>query len=203
MVFEKSEIWSFEAPSAPELLTAASGFWTQRGYSLQSTSATSFRGRSFHSTLGIHRVLDLVVTPSGTGAVVHLRYRADVRPEVAAGGAVVAVLLLPLAVVGAAISWHEYESDWSRERWDFWNFLVSGVKAQPLAAASSAPLAPSEGSAPPPPPPPPGAVAGAAPASGSPTASACPACGAAATGQGRFCSSCGTAIPARSPPATS
>ncbi len=194
MVFEKTEMWSFESPGASEMLASAHAFWAQRGYSVQSTSAASFQGRSFHSTLGIHRVVEILTTPSGPGTIVQLRYRADVRADVAAGGAVVAVLLLPVAVVGAALSWHEYEADWSRERWDFWNYLINTTKAKPIAAPPvpppPAPLT-ATSSAPPPPPPPPAAV-GPGPGAASP---GCPACGAPVTGEGKFCSSCGTAIP--------
>ncbi len=190
MVFEKSETWTFGSPSAPELLASSQEFWTRRGYTLQSTSPSSFQGRSFHSTLGIYRVVEVLTSASGGGSTVQLRYRADVRADVAAGGAIVAVLLLPVAVVGAAISWHEYEADWSRERWDFWNFLVQTAQAKPTTAGTPPPPPAPPVTAPaPPPPPPPGPVPSAVVAA----PSHCASCGAALTGQGKFCSSCGAA----------
>ena len=189
MVFEKFEVWNFAAPGAKELHAASWQFWGQRGYSLLVTGPGTFQGRSFQSKLGIYRVVDVTVLPSGPGAVVQLRFRADVREDAAVGGAVVAVLLLPVAVVGAAISWHEYETDWSQERWAFWNYLVATAQASPAPNASV------------PPPPfvssPPGPLPS-APSAPSPPASAgprCPACGATVTGAGKFCASCGTAIP--------
>lgn len=185
MVFEKFESWTFRSPAPTELFPAAWNFWAQRGYALHSTGPYALQGRSFQSRIGIHRVVDLTVLPSGTGTTVQLRYRADVSPEAAAGGVVAAVILLPLAVVGAAISWHEYESDWSRERWEFWNFLVTASKAEPATGVPT--------------PTPPDAAPASAPSG--PAPSTCPACRAAVTGEGRFCSSCGAAIP-RPPPGT-
>ena len=187
MVFEKFEVWSFQAPEAKELHAASWQFWGQRGYQLLATGPGTFQGRSFQSRLGIHRVVDVTVLPSGSGAVVQLRFRADVREDVAVGGAVVAVLLLPVAVVGAAISWHEYETDWSQERWAFWNYLVGTAQASPVpnVPAPPPPLASS----------PTGALPSTSggPAARPPTARRCPACG--ATVAGKFCASCGTAIP--------
>lgn len=201
MVFEKFESWAFATPGPSELFPLAQNFWGQRGYGLQSTGPTSFRGRSFQSRLGIHRVVDVTILPAGSGSALQVRFRADVREDVAVGGVVVAVLLLPVAVVGAALSWHEYELDWSRERWEFWNFLIGIARAQPAPTTPapsppSSPLlgptgvTPSTGPAPPPPPP--------SPATGSPPPPpvpvSCPTCGAAATGEGRFCASCGSPI---------
>ncbi len=190
MVFEKFEAWTFQAPGAAELHAASWQFWGQRGYNLQATGPGTFRGRSFQSKLGIHRVVDVTVLSSGTGGVVQIRFRADVREDAAVGGAVVAVLLLPVAVVGAAISWHEYETDWSQERWAFWNHLVTTAQAHPVPAVPTPPppLAPSPSgplpSTPASPPSPP-----------APSERRCPACGASATGAGKFCASCGAAIP--------
>ena len=190
MVFEKFEAWTFLSPEASELHRAAWEFWSQRGYSLRATGPGAFQGRSFQSKLGIHRVVDVTCLPSGTGAVVQLRFRADVREDVAIGGAVVAVLLLPVAVVGAAISWHEYETDWSQERWTFWNHLVGVAGAKPLP---NAPI--------PPGPPPTPTTPPAAPASPPGTASTpapelrCAQCGSPATGARKFCATCGAAIP--------
>lgn len=204
MVFEKFEAWSFQAPQAGALFSAAWNFWANRGYAVHSTGPTSLQGRSYQSKLGIHRVVDLTILPAGDGASAQLRFRADVRADVAAGGALVAVFLLPVAVVGAAISWHEYEMDWSRERWDFWNFLVGNAGAKPVPSLSppgppSSPITgpvsstPPEGAPAPPPPPP--VPAGASPTRGPGSASGtCSRCGAAVVGEGKFCASCGAPL---------
>ena len=187
MVFEKFEVWTFQAPGASELHTASWQFWGQRGYNLRATGPGTFQGRSFQSKLGIHRVVDVTVLPSGSGGVVQVRFRADVREDVAVGGAVVAVLLLPVAVVGAAISWHEYETDWSQERWAFWNYLVGTARAAPVpnVPIPPAPVAPI-GTGPLP-------SAGSSPTA--PSERNCPACGTPVSGAGKFCTSCGAAVP--------
>lgn len=199
MVFEKYETWNFERPGPADVFPAAWSFWNQRGYQLESLSGSAFRGRSFHSKLGIHRVVEVTVVPNSQGTTVQIHFRADVRADVAAGGVVVAVLLLPVAVVGAAVSWHEYERDWSQERWDFWNALTAQAKAQPVAGSvppppPSSPLfGPSPSAAPPaatPPPPPPPAPADTASTPGVP-AERCPSCQTPSSGEGKFCATCG------------
>lgn len=182
MVFEKLETWTFQSPGATETHAAAWQFWGQRGYKLEATGPGSFEGRSFQSRLGIHRVVDVSVSPSGPGSVVRLRFRADVREDALVGGAVLAVLLLPVAVVGAAVSWHSYEADWSQERWAFWTHLVGAGQARP---APNVPIPPATS----PPPSSPGGM----PATGT-SGARCPACGASATGAGKFCASCGAAL---------
>ena len=196
MVFEKFEVWTFLLPGATELHEGAWRFWGERGYHLRATGPGAFQGRSFQSKLGIHRVVDVAVLPYGTGAVVQLRFRADVREDVAVGGAVIAVLLLPVAVVGAAISWHEYETDWSQERWAFWNYLVGTAQARPLPNApmppSPIPTAPGSPAAPSAGPLPSRSDGAFGPSS---PRSHCPACGVPVTGAGKFCASCGAALP--------
>ena len=218
MVFEKFEAWTFASPPAQRIFSSAWSFWGERGYQLQSTGGTSFQGRSYQSKIGIHRVVNITVLPADPGATVQVRYRADVRPDVAAGGVVVAVLLLPVAVVGAAVSWHEYERDWSQERWDFWRSLVNDAQAKPSPHAppppppippllsSPAPSQPAR--APAGVPPSPATADRAQPSSPSPTdrrppsptassADRCPACQVPVVGAGRFCASCGAPIARR------
>ncbi len=203
MVFEKFESWTYQAPTAQEIHAVSWAFWSQRGYGLRATGPLSFQGRSFQSHIGIHRVVDVNVLSAGTDSVLQLRYRADVREDAAIGGAVVAVLLLPVAAVGAAVSWHEYETDWSRERWEYWNYLLTQGKAQVAPATPTPPLPSSPLVAPPPsPPPPPPPAAAPAPSPPPPPppvvatpGRACPQCQAPVTGEGKFCASCGASIP--------
>lgn len=207
-MFEKFESWTFSAPGPSELFQTSWKFWGERGYRLAATSPTSFQGRSFHSRLGLHRVVDVTILPSGAGAIAQLRYRADVTEAGAAGGVVLAVVLFPVAVVGGAISWHTYQRDFEEERWAFWNVLSRDGGAQPAPgtvipvppmtvagtpppsappATNYAPGAPAATSPPPATPPLP---VTAPPSGGSPV---CKSCGAPLAGQGRFCASCGTA----------
>jgi hypothetical protein len=165
-MFEKYEVWQFVRPSAPELLAHATAYWQQTGYAVTPTTSQTFQGRSVQPRLGFHRLVDITVLPAGEGAIVQLRFRASLTDEGLVAGAVVGVIFLPAAVVGGAISWHEYEEDWSRARSGFWNYLVGIAHAQPLTTAS--PPSPP----PPPPPPPPTATSPAGLGASSPSAGA-------------------------------
>jgi hypothetical protein len=147
-MFEKYEVWQFSSPSAPDLLAQSMRFWQSVGYAIVPTSPQSFQGRSVQPRLGFHRVVDIGVFPVGAGGTIQTRFRAAVTDEGLGAGAVVGALLLPAAVIGGAVSWHEYEDDWRNARANFWAFLLSQARAQPTMPAR--PPVPS--SAPPPPP---------------------------------------------------
>jgi hypothetical protein len=141
-VFEKYEAWPFSSPSSSTLFAQAMSFWQQSGYLVTPTSPQSFQGRSFQPRLGIHRLVDVTVFPSGSGATVQVRFRASVTDEGLVVGAVIGILALPVAAIGGAVSWHEYEQDWSAVRWGFWNFLIQTVRAVPLTPVSVIPPSP-------------------------------------------------------------
>jgi hypothetical protein len=182
-MFEKYETWAFPAPSAGELFRAAWDFFARSGYALAGAGPGSFIGRSFYPRLGIHRRVDITVLPQGSGGVVQMRFRADVTEEGIAVGAVAAVIFLPVAAVGAAISWHEYETDWIQVRQGLWGALALHART---------------GALPPPPPPPPPSPTPSAPLSMSGTTAAseltCASCGGAAPAGAAYCPSCGKAL---------
>jgi hypothetical protein len=157
-MFEKFEAWSFSSPGSAEVFSRSMAFWQQSGYSVFPTGPATFQGRSLQPRLGFHRFVDVAVVPNGSGTMVQVRFRASVTDEGIVAGAVLGVVVWPVAVAGGAISWHEYEEDWQRARWAYWNFLVTALRAQPTspsAPAPSPPPAPSAENLPPPPPPPP------------------------------------------------
>jgi hypothetical protein len=159
--FEKFEVWQFSSPSATGVFSRSLAFWQQSGYATFPTGPGAFQGRSVQPRWGFHRVVDVAVYSSGPGAVVQVRFRASLTDEGLVAGAVVGLVYFPAAVVGGAVSWHEYEEDWQRARWAYWNFLVGALRAQPAPGTAPAvaipppPAPPPVAGAPPPPPPPP------------------------------------------------
>lgn len=154
-MFEKYELWQFKSPGPGEILAQSMAFWQRAGYSVTPTTAQTFQGRSIQPRLGFHRIVDMAVFPSPEGlTTVQIHFRASLTDEGLVAGAVVGIILLPVAVVGGAISWNEYEEDWVRARWDYWNYLITLVRAQPLVVAPAVP----------PPVPPPPSFASALPA---------------------------------------
>lgn len=193
-MFEKYEVWTFPRPSAPEVFRASWDAWGRQGFALAAGPPGGFTGRSVIPKLGIHRHVEVTVVPNGTGATVHLKFRAAPTDEGLVAGGVAAVVFLPVAVVGGAISWNEYEQDWQRARSAFLGVLsaLSGQPPQGVPGPPPAPplpvVAPPTGSAPASPPPVGGDSPAAAPA-------ACPACGATPPPGAKFCHGCGAAMP--------
>lgn len=175
-MFDKTETWQFSEPGAEQLFAACWSIWSGMGYQLSSTSGTSFAAQSAHPTLGFHRIAEVTVTPAAAGAMVNVRFRAGVSKGGVAGGAVAAIVFWPVAAVGGALSWSQFEDDWKASRSIFWNALVTTYRARSITGTMPAYVPPSNSpppqyqpgtpaapgavgpGVPPPPPPPPDAA---------------------------------------------
>lgn len=176
-MFERFESWLFTAPHAGDAFTAVWAAMSQAGFGLTSTSSCSFQGRSISPKWGLHRLLEITVLPWGEGANIQVRFRAAPTDEGLIVGVVGAVVLLPAAVVGAAISWDKYENDWQDTRTRLWSYLVQAANARPWSPTASPP---GTMAAQPPLPPP------------LPSESVCHSCHTALPPGARFCYSCGS-----------
>jgi len=68
-------------------------------------------GEHSRPRLGLRRVCDVWLRESGGSTIVDVSFRAEITTEGAVVGAAAAVIFLPVAVVGGAFSWAEFDSD--------------------------------------------------------------------------------------------
>ncbi len=186
-MFERQEIWYFDAPTPKDLFDSAWKTLSAAGFPLTPTSGFGFQGKSVSPTWGLHRLVEVMVTPWNQGAAVQVRFRAAPTDEGLAVGVVGAIVFLPVAVVGGAISWDKYNNDWTEVRTRLWSALQQTPGARPSSWA-------------PPPPTPPAAPPPAAPqtATAPSAGSSCPSCKAPQPLGAKFCNQCGATI--SSPP---
>jgi len=71
----------------------------------------------------LRREFDLILDDVSGGLNVDLTFRAQITDEGLIAGAVAAVFLLPVAVLGGAVSYSEYETDGQTLIVAFWQFL--------------------------------------------------------------------------------
>ncbi len=140
-MFQKREARLAPNVKAADLWPKAWDWWGRQGFQLAQTGPYSFHGTSFHSHLGLRREVWLVLSDAAGGTNVDLSLNAQITDEGLVGGAVAAVLLWPVAVVGGAVSYSDYETDSNHLMMAFWQF-VNAAGAPPGTPQAQAPAAP-------------------------------------------------------------
>ncbi len=119
-------------------------WWARQGFQLAQSGPYQMHGTSIYSRIGLRREIWLVATDAPGGANLDLSLNAQITDEGLVAGAVSAVLLFPIAVVGGALSYSNYETDAQNLIMAFWQFAnslgtPSGGSAMPTAPAPPAP----------------------------------------------------------------
>ena len=135
-MLEKREVRAFPNLRREEAWNKAWDWWSRQGFKLTQTGPYRFHGSSFYSRIGLRREFDLVIDEVSGGCRIDLTFDAQITDEGAIAGAVTAVLLLPVAVLGGAVSYTEYESDARNLMLAFWQYLGSASASPPGTVAS-------------------------------------------------------------------
>ncbi len=170
-------------------MQAASWFWRSRNFGVNFTSPYSLHGEQFYSRLGLRQSIDVWAADEGQNVGVDLSFSAELTDVGAVAGIAGLVILWPVALVGGAVSYVEYENDAQRKMSEFWSY-VSAFPKNPQPPSGPAPLPPwAQGQAPvqpvaPPaaPPPPPAPM------------KECPKCAGKNDPDGAFCKHCGAKL---------
>jgi len=132
-MFEKREVRHL-ASRRDEVWNRSWDWWSRQGFVLTQTGPYRFHGSSFYARIGLRREFDLILDEAKDGTSADLTFRAKITEEGLIGGAVAAIVFFPVAVVGGAISYIEYESDSRNVIAAFWQ-SISGT---PSAGGSTA-----------------------------------------------------------------
>lgn len=132
-MFQKREVQFLRDVKPADLWPKVWDWWARQGFQLAQSAPFSMHGTSFYSRIGLRRELWLVLSEASNGTNVDLSLNAQVTDEGLIAGAVSAVLFWPVAVVGGAVSYSDYETDSSHLMLAFWQF------AQSSSAPSGAP----------------------------------------------------------------
>ncbi len=122
-MFEKRDVRSFPGLHRDDVGAKSWDWWGRQGFHLTKTGPYRFHGSSYYSRIGLRREFDLIVDDVSGGCNVNLTLNATITDEGLIAGAVTAVLLLPVAVLGGAVSYSEYETDARNLILAFWQFL--------------------------------------------------------------------------------
>ena len=139
-MFEKRDVRSFPGLRRDDVWAKSWDWWGRQGFHLTKTGPHRFHGSSYYSRIGLRREFDLIVDEVPGGSSVDLTLSAQITDEGLIAGAVTAVLLLPVAVLGGAVSYSEYETDTRNLILAFWQFL--SIAPGPSTAKSTPAMPP-------------------------------------------------------------
>ena len=153
-MFEQRDYRVYKDIARADIYESACVWWGTQGFYVTRVGPYHVRGVSYYSKIGLRREFDLFLNEAEGGTTLDLTFRAQITDEGLVGGAVAAVLVWPVAVVGGAISYHEYEKEARQLMYYFWQFMdqEAGVPGAVATPTTPPPV-------PPPPPPQPPAAA--------------------------------------------
>ncbi len=140
-MFQKREVHFAPSIKASDLWPKVWDWWARAGFALSQSGPTALHGTSFYSRIGLRREVWLVLSDAQNGTNADLSLNAQITDEGLIAGAVSAVLFWPVAVVGGAVSYSDYETDSANLMSAFWQFL-SSASAPAGAPTPPAPEAP-------------------------------------------------------------
>jgi hypothetical protein len=155
-------------------------WWQRAGFALYHVGPGHFTGSSIYSKIGLRREIDLRFLEANDALYVDLAFRARITDEGAVGGAVAAVVFFPVAAVGGAISWSQYENEANALMATYWQGLwqLTGKPSQILYVTA----------------PPFGTPYTVMPQVPAPAAKTCAKCGAGLAADWKACPACGTPV---------
>ena len=174
-MFDKREYRMYQGIKREDIYPQVCDFWARQGFYVAQLGPYHIHGQSYYSKIGLKREFYLRMDENQGNTYIDIQFQAKITDTGLVGGAAAAILLWPVAVVGGALSYTEYENDAKNLMWNFWGHV------DPLAKQAGVP------SPPPPPvqPPPPAAQQPSVP---------CQGCGALLPPQWKACPYCGKTI---------
>ncbi|HEX9340211.1 MAG TPA: hypothetical protein VF992_03445 [Thermoplasmata archaeon] len=139
MMFEKREVRFLTGTRRDVVWARAWDWWGRQGFRLTQTGPYRAHGSSRYARIGLRHEFDLILDEQGGGTNVDLSFHAQVTDEGLIAGAVTAVFLLPVAVLGGAVSYSEYESDARNLMIAFWRSIETSSADGPTPTPSEVP----------------------------------------------------------------
>lgn len=163
---------------AADVWPKAWAWWQASGFAAQQVGPNHLAATSYYARIGLRREAEVRLQEANDALYVDVAFRARITTEGAVGGVVAAVVFWPIAAVGGALSWAEYENEANALLANFWHHLweVTGKPSQ-ILFISAPPFGTPVGVTPPPP--------------QAPPARPCPRCGAACLPDWKVCPYCG------------
>jgi len=140
-LFTKRDHRAVPGLTKEQAMQAASWFWRSRNFGVNFTAPFSVHGEQFFSKLGLRQAIDVWAADEGQTVGVDVSFYAELTDVGAVAGVAGLIILWPVALVGGAVSYIEYENDAQRLMSEFWSYLNVFPK-NPQPPSGPAPLPP-------------------------------------------------------------
>jgi len=121
-MFEKRDYRMYEGVKREDIYQQICDFWTRQGFYVAQISPFHIQGQSYHQKIGLRREFFLRMDEHQNNTYIDLQLQA-ITDEGVIGGAAAAIIFWPVAVVGGALSYSEYENDANALMGSFWVFV--------------------------------------------------------------------------------
>ncbi len=144
-MFEKRDYRMYQGIKRENIYPQVCEFWSRQGFYVAQLAPFQIQGSSYYQKIGLRREFYLRMDEHQGNIYIDIFLRARITDEGAIGGAAAAVIFWPVAVVGGALSYHEYENDANALIYNFWMYvdqLTQQRGVYPNAWSPPAPLPP-------------------------------------------------------------
>ncbi len=122
-MLEKRDYRVISGVKAADVWPNLADWWQRAGFAVYTVGPNHLTGASYYSKIGLRREVEVWVQEAHEALYVDVAFRARITDEGAVGGVAAAVLFWPVAVVGGAFSWSEYENEANALLASFWHFM--------------------------------------------------------------------------------
>jgi hypothetical protein len=127
-MFEKRDYRMYKGINRKDIYPKVCDFWSQHGFYVAQLSPFQIRGESYHQRIGLRREFFLRLDEHEDKTYIDLQFNAKITDEGMVGGVAAAVIAWPVALVGGAISYSEYENEANALMYNFWRFVDETTK---------------------------------------------------------------------------
>ena len=147
-MFEKREYRMYQGVKREQIYLKICDFWSRQGFYVWQISPYQIQGQSYYQKIGLRREFFLRLDEHEGNTYIDISLQAKITDEGLVGGAAAAILLWPVAVVGGALSYSEYETDAKNLLGSFWAYVNSISNTNGVYANAPGPQAPQPQAAP-------------------------------------------------------
>jgi len=135
-MFDKREYFMYPGVARKDIYPQVCRFWAEHGFYVSQISPFEIQGQSYHQRIGLRREFFLRLNEAEGTSYIELNFTARITDEGMLGGVAATIIFFPVALVGGALSYHEYKKEATDLMERFWAFVdqVTSTRGSPVQA---------------------------------------------------------------------